>query len=100
MNFSFVISAAEKAIAWLTGNQLVTDIVMSLIKLSKDNEGAIFDAGLVLVTDAWNTEGSGADKFAVVKNGLAAQFPKVGSDILDTVTQVVYNHVKESQDAA
>ena len=94
------IGLAKKVLLWLTGNELVVDIVMSLVTLAKINQGAIFAAALTLVENAWNTEGSGAEKFAAVKAGLAAEFPNVESHVLDTVTQTVYNHVASQQKPA
>lgn len=91
------IATAKKALIWVTGNPLVVDIVMSLVTLAKINQGAIFSVALTLVEEAWNTEGTGAEKFAAVKAGLAEQFPNVESHVLDTVTQAVYNHVADQQ---
>ena len=94
------ITVAKKALLWLTGNELVVDIVMSLVTLAKINQGAIFTVAVTLVENAWNTQGSGAEKFAAVKSGLAAEFPNVENHVLDTVTQAVYNHVADQKNPA
>jgi hypothetical protein len=82
-----------QAINYILGNKLVTQIVASLIQLAKDNDDAILETAVNIITKTWNSEGSGTDKMNSLISQLTEQFPSVQKSVLQTLAQTAFNYV-------
>ncbi len=86
---SFVLTA----INYILGNKLITQIIASLIQLAKDNDDAIMETAVNIITKTWSSPGSGTDKMNSLISQLTEQFPNVQKSVLQTLSQTAFNYV-------
>jgi hypothetical protein len=82
------------AINYVLGNKLITQIIASLIQLAKDNDDAIMETAVNIITKTWSSEGTGTDKMNSLVSQLMEQFPNVQKSVLQTLSQTAFNYVQ------
>ena len=101
MTGHFMNGILGRIINWILGNPVLAVIVTGLIEDLKEEGAEYVSVALAAIREAAALDVEPAEKFAMVRERLIAQFPKASASLLDTVIQTAYraysmNRIQES----
>ena len=79
-----------RIINWILGSAVLSAIVTGLIDDLKEEGAEYVSVALAAIREAAALDVEAAEKFAMVRERLIAQFPKASASLLDTVIQTAY----------